>query len=126
MKPQILIVDDEASIRDLLAAFFSKHGFAVRTAGLAEEATALASQIAPDLIILDIALADTDGMDLLVSLKAAHATVPIIIVTGMGRDDELLQEAMARGASGYISKTDPLDVLLVEVQRVLGKTPDPR
>jgi DNA-binding response OmpR family regulator len=120
MPHRILVVDDEAPIRELLTDFFSKHGFRVSAAGLAEEARRLANQASPDLIVLDMALADTDGMDLLVALKAAHAEIPIIILTGMGLDDEILREALEKGASGYISKTDPLELLLAEARRLLG------
>jgi DNA-binding response OmpR family regulator len=119
MPHRILVIDDEAPIRELLTDFFSKHGFRVSTAGLADEASRLANQMLPDLIILDMALADTDGMDLLVTLKAAHARIPIIILTGMGLDDEILREALGKGASGYISKTDPLELLLAEARRLL-------
>ena len=124
MPQQILVIDDEAPIRDLLTDFFVKHGFGIRTAGLAEEGLLLAEQKRPDLIVLDIALAEADGMELLVSLKSTYPAIPIIILTGMGMDDDILREGLARGASGCVSKTDPLDVLLTEARRAMNQTPN--
>jgi DNA-binding NarL/FixJ family response regulator len=72
-----------------------------------------------DLMILDIALPDADGLELLESMKAAHPNLPVVMLTGMGFDDELLSEALRRKASGYISKTLPLDQLLMEIRRIL-------
>jgi CheY-like chemotaxis protein len=121
MPQQILVIDDEAPIRDLLTDFFRKHGFGIRTAALADEGLLLAEQQRPDLIVLDIALAETDGMELLVSLKSTYPAIPIIILTGMGMDDDILREVQARGAAGCVSKTDPLDILLTEALRAMNR-----
>jgi DNA-binding NtrC family response regulator len=120
MKQHILVVDDEAPIRDLLQTYFRKHGYQVTSAETATEAMNLANEVPLQLIILDIVLADSDGMEVLSSLKAAHPHLPVIIMTGMGFDEELLQEAIQKGASGYVSKTLPLDQLLMEVHRTLN------
>lgn len=119
MKQHILIVDDEPPIRELLAEFFQKRGYQVVTAATAEEATRLADETPQHLVILDIALADADGLELLRSLKQKHPALPVIMLTGMGFDDELLQEALQNGASGYVSKALSLEQLLMEVHRVL-------
>lgn len=119
MKQHILIVDDEPPIRELLAEFFQKRGYQVTTAGTGEEATRLADETPPHLVILDIALADADGLELLRSLKHNHPALPVIMLTGMGFDDELLQEALQNGAAGYVSKTLSLEQLLMEVHRTL-------
>jgi len=76
-----------------------------------------------NLVILDVALAEADGLELLARLKGVHPKLPIIILTGMGFDDELLQEALQKGASGYVSKTLPLEQLLMEVHRTLKYQP---
>lgn len=119
MKQHILVVDDEAPIRELLASYFKKHGYDVTTAADAVEATRLADEVPLHLVILDVLLADSDGLEVLERLKTAHPNLPIIIMTGIGFDEELLQEAIQKGASGYVSKTLPLDQLLMEAHRTL-------
>ncbi|MEW6306194.1 MAG: response regulator [Verrucomicrobiota bacterium] len=119
MSQHILVVDDEAPICDLLSSFFRKRGYEVSTATSAEEALRLADEIAIQLMILDIALADADGLEVLERVKGSHPNLPVIILTGMGFDEELLKEARSKNASGYVSKTLPLDQLLLEVRRVL-------
>lgn len=123
MKQHILVVDDEAPIRDLLASYFTKRGYEVTTAGTADEALRLADEVSLNLMILDIALADADGLEVLGRIKAAHPNLPVIILTGMGFDDDLLKEALQKKASGYVSKTLPLDQLLMEVRRTLTPRP---
>jgi two-component system, NtrC family, nitrogen regulation response regulator NtrX len=119
MKQHILVVDDEPPIRELLASYFKKHGYDVTTAADAVETMRLADEVPLHLVILDVLLPDTDGLEILEQLKGAHPNLPIIIMTGIGFDEELLQEAIQKGASGYVSKTLPLDQLLMEVHRTL-------
>jgi DNA-binding response OmpR family regulator len=119
MKQHILVVDDEPPIRELLASYFKKHGYDVTTAADAVETMRLADEVPLHLVILDVLLPDSDGLEILEQLKAAHPNLPIIIMTGIGFDEELLQESIQKGASGYVSKTLPLDQLLMEVHRTL-------
>ena len=120
MKQRILVVDDEPPILDLLSAYFSKHGYEVSTATNAGDAMQLLDGKPLELVILDVLLADTDGLEVLGQIKAAHPKLPVIIMTGIGFDEELLQEAVKKGAAGYVSKTLPLDQLLMEVHRTLN------
>ncbi len=122
MKQHILVVDDEAPIRELLESYFKKRGYLVSTAANGQDALRLANEdgVKLHLVILDVVLADSDGLELLGELKAAHPNLPVIIMTGIGFEEELLQEALQKGASGYVSKTLPLDQLLMEVHRTLN------
>jgi DNA-binding NtrC family response regulator len=120
MKQHILVVDDEPPIRDLLRSYFEKHEYQVTTAATADEAYRIADDVPVNLVILDVLLADSDGLEILRTLKNAHPNLPVIIMTGIGFDEELLQEAISKGASGYVSKTLPLDQLLMEVHRTLN------
>ncbi len=119
MKQHILVVDDEDPIRELLATYFTKHGYEVTTAGTAADALRIADETAMHLVVLDIALPDGDGLEILGELRGRHPNLPVVMLTGMGFDEELLQEARQRGASGYVSKSLPLDQLLMEVVRTL-------
>jgi len=118
MSQRILVVDDEAPIRELLSSYFQKRGYAVSAASNGAEAMRSLDELSIDVMILDIALADADGLELLETIKMDHPKLPVIILTGMGFDDELLKEALEKKASGYVSKTLPLDQLLMEVRRV--------
>ncbi len=120
MKQRILVVDDEAPILELLSAYFRKHGYEVSGAATSDEALRLVDDQPFQLVILDVLLADTDGLEVLAIIKQSHPRLPVIIMTGIGFDEELLQEALQKGAAGYVSKTLPLDQLLMEVHRALN------
>jgi DNA-binding response OmpR family regulator len=119
-QPHILVVDDEVAIRNVLRDFLLKRGYAVTCAGTAKEAQQLLDHLSFQLIILDVALEDADGLDLLVIFKKKYPLLPVMMLTGLGFDDELIQESLAKQASCCISKISPLDELLQEVRRVLG------
>ena len=70
-------------------------------------------------MVLDIGLADEDGLGLLSAIKARNPNIQVVMLTGMGFVEDLLQEAHAKGADGYVSKLLPLDELLLAIQRVL-------
>src|SRR6478672_7730190 len=119
MKQHILVVDDEPPTRELLQAYFQKHHYEVTTASNAEEAVRLADGTPFDVVILDVVLPDRDGLEVLQALKAVHPNLPIIIMTAIGVDEELLQEALQKGAAAYVSKTLKIEQLLMEVHRTL-------
>src|SRR5687768_15951718 len=100
MKQHILVVDDEPPIRELLQSYFSKHGYEVTTAVDAAGALTKADKIPLHLVILDVLLPDSDGLAILEKLNCSHPSLPIIIMTGIGFDEVLLQEAVQKGASG--------------------------
>ena len=120
MKQHILIVDDEAPIRELLSAYFQKRGYDVSAAATASDALRIVDEQPLQAVILDVLLADTDGLETLATIKASHPRLPVIMMTGIGFDEELVREATQKGASGYVSKTLPLDQLLMEVHRTLN------
>jgi len=111
------VVDDEEQIRELIGIYLRKQGFEVSSAGSSEATLTALRQRIPDLIVLDIGLADEDGLRLLVDIKKEHPTVKVIMLTGMGFVEDLLQEAVQKGADGYVSKVLPLDELLMAIQR---------
>jgi DNA-binding response OmpR family regulator len=119
VKQRILIVDDEAIIGETLQAYLETHDFEV---SFLTDAAGLVSKLdsaAYDLVILDLALADADGLEVLEMLKLRNKQLPVLILTGMGYDDELMDEAMRLRADGYVSKTMALPHLVAEVRRIL-------
>jgi two-component system nitrogen regulation response regulator NtrX len=121
MKHDVLIVDDEAPVRELLSEYFKQKGFDARTAESAQAAKDELGRHRPSVVILDMALGDADGLMLLEEIRKQDAALPVIMLTGMGFDNELLDEALKKGANGYMSKMLPLDQLLMEVHRILNK-----
>ncbi len=73
---RILIVDDEASIRDMLAFFFHKRGFEAMTASSFTEGVAAAARFSPDLVLSDIKMPDGNGLDLLRKVKGESQSLP--------------------------------------------------
>jgi len=119
MSQHILVVDDEAQICDLLAVYLSRQGYRVSTAASSAETMHLVTKAAVDLVVLDIGLAQEDGLKLLSTIKAEHPHLRVVMLTGMGFVEELLQEANQKGADGYVSKALPLEELLLAIQRAL-------
>jgi len=119
MKPHVLVVDDEPQIRELLSVYLKRHGYTVSTAATSTETLRRVADTPVDLVVLDIGLAEEDGLALLSSLKSGHPKLRVVMLTGMGFVEDLLQEAHAKGADGYVSKVLPLDELLLAIQRTL-------
>lgn len=120
MKSEILIVEDEADIRSLIAGILSDEGYAVREAGSSEEALDLYRARKPSLIVLDVWLkgSQMDGIDLLDYIKANDSDLPVIIISGHGTVETAVS-AIRKGAYDYIVKPFKSEKLLVTAQRAL-------
>jgi two-component system KDP operon response regulator KdpE len=95
-----------------------KQGFKVTTAANTQETLAILAQTPVDLAVLDIGLGDEDGLKLLAQIKARYPAVRAVMLTGMGFVEDLLQEALQKGADGYVSKVLPLEELLMAIHRI--------
>ena len=121
MSPQrLLIVDDEASIRDMLAFFFHKRGFEVMTASNFTEGQASALRSTPDLVLCDIKMPDGNGLDLLKKIKSESPKTPVIMITAHTSTPDAI-EAMKLGAVDYIAKPFNIEELALIVDRALGE-----
>ena len=120
MKQHILVVDDEVQIRELLGLYLSRQGYQVYTAATSEETLRIIGQERIDLVVLDIGLAKEDGLAVLALIKGKHPNLCVVMLTGMGFVEDLLQQALHLGADGYVSKVLPLDELLLTVRRILN------
>jgi CheY-like chemotaxis protein len=101
----VLVIDDDAAVRDLMARFLGKEGFGVVIASSGEEGLRLARELAPDVITLDVLMPGMDGWSVLAALKAeaALADIPVVMLTML--DDRNLGYAL--GAADYLTK--PID-----------------
>jgi DNA-binding NtrC family response regulator len=119
MKKHILIVDDEAPIREILAQMLSQNGFRVTEAATATEAQHAVQRDAPDLIISDLQLEESDGLAMIPHLKAVRPGMPVILLTGVLFDDDVVRETLSQVVTTYLPKTTPLASILGEVRRLL-------
>jgi CheY-like chemotaxis protein len=114
----VLIVDDDASHRTLLADFVEQLGYASREAGDGREALDILELELPEVVLLDLRMPVMSGWGLLEALKHMPRArqVPIIIITGYGYE----WEAELVGARGYVSKPVDLDRVRDALERVVG------
>ncbi len=118
---RILVVDDEADIRELVRDILSEEGYAVEAAANAAEARAACARQAPDLVLLDIWMPDTDGISLLREWQQAQSlTAPVVMMSGHGTVETAV-EATRLGAIDYVEKPLSLAKLLRTVQRALDE-----
>ena len=118
MKNKILLIDDEAEIRRLLERALTQRGYRVFAAASGTEAKCIAKENAPDLIICDLQMEDTDGLLLIEELKESAPDTPIMLLTGVFFDPETIRETISKKVSVYVNKTEPLGQIMKEVDRL--------
>ena len=120
MAADILIVDDEADIRELIAGILQDEGYETRLARNSDAALAALADRRPSLIVLDIWLQGSklDGLDLLTVIRERHPELPVVIISGHG-NIETAVSAIKRGAYDYIEKPFNADRLILVVGRAL-------
>jgi two-component system nitrogen regulation response regulator NtrX len=116
----ILIVDDEPEVRDAVAAILEDEGFATRQAADGESALAAIDARLPSVALLDIWLEGSrlDGLEVLDRLRAAHADLPVIVISGHGTIETAVT-AIKKGAYDFLEKPFNADRLLVLIERAL-------
>jgi two-component system, NtrC family, nitrogen regulation response regulator NtrX len=116
----ILIVDDEADIRDLVAGILEDEGYGTRTARDSDEALNAINARRPSLVFLDIWLQGSklDGLQLLSSIKGEHPELPIVMISGHG-NIETAVAAIKQGAYDFIEKPFKADRLVLVAERAL-------
>lgn len=103
MTEEILIIDDDAAIRDMLAIYLRSQGFAVRTEGDGRAAIADCDRRLPDLVMCDLRMPSVDGLEVLAQLHGSFPELPVIVVSGTGHMDDAIQ-ALKLGAWDYVTK----------------------
>lgn len=119
---RVLIVDDEADIRGLVALNLHQAGFGTLEAGSAEEALNLLNQQHFDLLVLDMLLPNMSGFELCAHLKSRPhtAALPIIVISALGAENERLR-ALNLGAEDYLPKPFSVRELVARVRAVLRR-----
>ena len=120
MAADILVVDDEADIREIVAGILDDEGHGTRTASDSDAALAAIAARRPNLIFLDIWLQGSrlDGLSLLDEIHAQHPDLPVVIISGHG-NIETAVSAIKRGAYDYIEKPFKADRLVLVADRAL-------
>jgi len=113
----VLIVEDEAAMRRFLRTSLTSHGYEALEAATAAEGIALATQYAPELVLLDLGLPDRDGLEVTKELRQ-WSTAPIIVLSARGREDDKVQ-ALDGGADDYLTKPFGMNELLARVRVAL-------
>jgi two-component system, NtrC family, nitrogen regulation response regulator NtrX len=123
MASDILVIDDEADIRDLVSGILEDDGHQVRTARDSDEALDALRRRSPALVVLDIWLQGSriDGLDLLAMLKEIDADLPVVVISGHGTIETAVA-AIRKGAYDFIEKPFTAERLLLIVQRAMETT----
>jgi DNA-binding NtrC family response regulator len=120
MKKHILIVDDEADIRDLLAEYLGENGYRTTAVPSAIEAQRSVLKDPPQLIISDFQLEDSDGLAMITQLKETLPDTPMMLLTGVLLDPHVVRDALGKKIAAYLQKTAPLGRILEEVRQLIG------
>lgn len=119
-KKILLVVEDNADIRDANRRMLELNGYAVMTAGGVEEARRAAAERRPDLAVLDIMLPDGSGLDLCGELRGRYAGVPILFLTVLGENSDVLA-GLRSGGDDYLTKPYDYDILLARIEALLRR-----
>jgi DNA-binding NtrC family response regulator len=117
----MMIVDDEIEILKMLKDVFELRGWETITTptGLTVMSTLEKEPI--DIILLDIKLPNGSGLTVLKNIKKKYPKLPVIMFTGFGYEDNMVNEAMHLGAAGYVSKNVPIQELIEVINNTLIK-----
>ena len=119
-KPHILIVDDDAEIRDLISRFLSKHDFRVTTAKDGREMRQALHDWSFDLVVLDLMMPGEDGLSLCRQVRG-ESSIPIIMLTAMGEEvDRII--GLEVGADDYMAKPFNPRELAARIKAVLRRS----
>ncbi len=119
----VMVVDDDARLRDLLRRYLTEQGFVITTAADAAEARARLEVLAVDLIVLDVMMPGQTGLDFTRELRRTSG-VPILLLTAMGDvDDRIL--GLESGADDYLPKPFEPRELVLRIRTILKRVPPP-
>nr|NJM00937.1 response regulator [Desulfobacula sp.] len=117
---KILVMDDEASIRSMLKKFLEREGYFVLTAADGKEGMALFDRYV-DLVVTDLIMPEKEGMEVIMELRKKFPEVPVIAMSGGGRNspESYLNTARLLGAGTVLEKPVQTGILLDAVKRAL-------
>ncbi len=118
MKPRVLLIDDDASLRRVTEYNLSSAGFIVFGAASGKEGLALFHKHSPDLVITDVQLGDLNGLQVLAAVKKESPITPVLVITAFG-SIELAVKAMQEGAFTFLAKPFDREALRLSCRKAL-------
>jgi len=119
-KPRILVIDDEAAIRDSLKMTLEYEGYEFLGAATGQEGLALAERETPDLVLLDVKMPGMDGLEVLDRLRSLNESLPVVVISGHGTIATAV-DATKKGAFDFIEKPFASDRVLVSLRNALDQ-----
>ncbi|MFA5903901.1 MAG: response regulator [Desulfobacula sp.] len=118
---KILVIDDEAAIRVLLAKILDREGFFVITASDGKEGMKLFNKEPADLVVTDLIMPEKEGVEIIIELRKEYPGVPVIAISGGGRNspESYLNMAKLLGAYAVLEKPVQKETFLEEVRKAL-------
>jgi len=118
---KILIIEDEATMAEVVGRYMQREGYSVRHVADGARAMAAVDSFHPDLIVLDVMLPNRDGLEICRELRATHGATPVIMLTARGEEtDKIL--GLGLGADDYVTKPFSPGELVARVKAVLRRT----
>ncbi len=121
---RVLVVDDDPTVREVVAGYFTRAGLIVSEAADGAGALASARHTVPDLVVLDLMLPGIDGLEVLRRLRAEHGGIPVVLLTARGEESDRVL-GLEVGADDYVTKPFSARELVLRVQSVLRRSAGP-
>ncbi|MDR0837132.1 MAG: response regulator transcription factor [Propionibacteriaceae bacterium] len=118
---RVLAVDDETSLTELLSMALRYEGWQVSVANTGMQAVHLASEVQPDVVVLDIMLPDFDGLEVMRRIRAERADVPVIFLTAKDAVTDRIA-GLTAGGDDYVTKPFSLEELVARLRAILRRT----
>ena len=120
-KRRILVIEDDPAVREGIVDMLTFEGFQTFEAGTYREAVRMGVQVECELVLLDLVLPGGDGLDVLAEIKVARPTLPVIILTARGQEEDRIK-GLKLGADDYQVKPFSIKELLARVEAVLRRS----
>src|SRR5438132_4551100 len=120
MKSRVLVIDDEAAIRDSLRMTLEYEGYEFVGAATGQEGLTLAEREGPDLVLLDVKMPGMDGLEVLERLRSMNESLPVVVISGHGTISTAV-EATKKGAFDFIEKPFASERVLVSLRNALDQ-----
>lgn len=120
-KRRILVVEDDPAVREGIVDMLAFEGFETYEAGTYEDAVRMGVQVDCQLVLLDLVLPGGDGLDVLAEIRLARPTLPVIVLTARGQEDDRVN-GLKLGADDYVVKPFSIKELMARVEAVLRRS----
>lgn len=117
---EFLIIDDDPSIAKFLVTYLKQKGHSCEALTQGFQTAAWLEHNSCEVVVVDLNMPKVDGISLISFIREVSPTLPIIVFTGVGYDEDRMHAALRAGANGYVSKNLPVEQLYCVLSRVLS------